>query len=147
MLHRGIVIKLVGDGKLDDLGHKEPLPERHAGGGWSVETKLTHCRECKGPITAKYRRTFCSQPCVDRWLCRASSAGARRVLFKRDKGVCAICGLDCEALRQLRWYVPLGLLIIKLSEYGIVSGRKHYWDADHTIPVVKGNARTTQSFG
>ena len=40
------------------------------------------------------RRTFCSDACVHEWRLRSSTSYLRECVFERDKGVCALCGLD-----------------------------------------------------
>lgn len=58
---------------------------------------------------------------------------------KRDKGVCAHCGLDCEALkRKYRKLLPADKKALK-TEYGIPEHRhRRFWDIDHIIPVIEG---------
>lgn len=49
------------------------------------------------------RTHWCSQACVDEWQIRANPGHARLRVAERDHGVCALCGLDCNALaRALR---------------------------------------------
>lgn len=126
---------------------------RYSGGGWlRAGARLAGCRWCGGPIVERGRRTFCSQACVDQHCCRSSAAGAARVVWKRDHGVCAGCGLDCEALRlelfHLRWSSveqwqqrgrELGLLVRRrggTTERWVREMR--FWDVDHIVPVVAG---------
>jgi 5-methylcytosine-specific restriction endonuclease McrA len=54
------------------------------------------CRHCEGPVP-KGRFTFCSQVCVDEALSRASATWARDACWKRDHGICAVCGRDSDA--------------------------------------------------
>ena len=83
-------------------------PPRHIRGGYCDPQKLPKgpngralCRQCSTEVKAP-RRTFCSSKCVELWTLRTGS-GMARFIKKRDRGVCALCGLDCEALkRQLR---------------------------------------------
>ena len=58
-----------------------------------------HCRWCGKPVSGR-RRTWCSQACVDEFLVRNSGNVARSRVFDRDGGICAVCGLDCEALNH-----------------------------------------------
>lgn len=58
------------------------------------------CRLCAEPILldgkpAKRRRWH--PGCVEVWLIATSSEAATAALFRRDRGVCAACGYDCEA--------------------------------------------------
>ena len=60
------------------------------------------CRQC-GVEVPKGRFTFCSDTCVHEWKCRSDPGYQAEQLFKRERGVCQQCGLDChEALAQLK---------------------------------------------
>lgn len=50
-------------------------------------------KECEPP-----RRTWCSDDCVNEYLIRSSGSAVRAQVFRRDHGVCALCGLDCFEL-------------------------------------------------
>lgn len=112
--------------------------------GWVDQKKLPKgpngralCRQCNEEVP-KGRRTFCSQECVDRWSIKTNPSYARQLVFARDKGVCALCGLDCNRLyhelRRLDWRARRD----RLRELGIPEHRTSYWDADHIVPVVEG---------
>lgn len=59
------------------------------------------CRWCKEEVP-KGRRTFCGKPeCTHEFNIRRSGAYARRCVWKRDKGVCAICKKDTEQLQRI----------------------------------------------
>lgn len=58
---------------------------------------LDACRLCRGPI-ARPRRTFCCDECVHVHRLRTSGGAVRSALAVRDRGVCAGCGCDAEAL-------------------------------------------------
>lgn len=80
-------------------------PPRHVKGGYIDPKKLPKgpngralCRQCQTE-TKPPRKTFCSDKCVDLWMVRTGSKMAQ-FIKKRDKGICAICGLDCEALKK-----------------------------------------------
>lgn len=47
------------------------------------------------------RRTFATDACVHRWKLRTDSAYQRDLVFVRDGGVCANCGVDTRLLRKL----------------------------------------------
>ena len=53
-----------------------------------------------GRPPGKGRRTWHSQECVDRWMVANSSQYVRDKLFERDKGVCAMCGVDSEKAKR-----------------------------------------------
>lgn len=57
------------------------------------------CRWCLGTV-APPRRTFCSDPCVREWEVRSNPSVLRRLVFKRDGGVCSGCGADCHTLHR-----------------------------------------------
>lgn len=58
------------------------------------------CRWCQTEVP-KGRRTFCSQPCIDEWTLRSNPGAMRAFIEKRDKGICAICGLDAVRLQRI----------------------------------------------
>lgn len=57
------------------------------------------CRWCGGDLPAR-RSSFCGDACVQEFTIRRSATCARAAVFGRDRGICAICGLDTEALRK-----------------------------------------------
>lgn len=57
------------------------------------------CRECQTEVP-KGRRTFCSDKCVESWKLRTDPMFVRIQVFKRDKGVCALCRQDTVALAK-----------------------------------------------
>lgn len=57
-------------------------------------TKLCKCG-C-GQAVPKGRLSWASQACVDRWMIANHSQHARRAVFARDRGVCAVCGRNAE---------------------------------------------------
>lgn len=113
-----------------------------------------YCRWCQGEVKPP-KRTFCSQACVHEWRLRSDPGYMRWRVFERDRGVCAACGLDTEALRPLirqagrevRLWPREGYeerVTQRLREMGIVipgevpRNRLSLWDADHIVPVVEG---------
>ena len=74
----------------------QPAPDRCATG--PLGQKLCKCG-CGQPI-GKGRRSWASQACVDGWLVRNSAPHQRRMVFERDHGICARCGLDSERMQQ-----------------------------------------------
>lgn len=61
---------------------------------------VTRCRWCgkPKPWEDKYRRTFCSDECVEQHLIRTQPAHAAKRVLERDHGVCRACGVDTVAL-------------------------------------------------
>ena len=114
-------------------------------GGWINRADLLKgpngrnlCRWCNLEVPAG-RRTFCSDWCVEEWKLRSDPGHLRDRTFERDKGVCALCGLDCVAefnhIRRLRGAAR----VRAFAEYGIRPGsRRSLWDADHIVPVAEG---------
>jgi 5-methylcytosine-specific restriction enzyme A len=104
------------------------------------------CRWCHYEVKPP-RRTFCSDPCVHEWRIRSDPGYVREFLERRDKGVCAGCGLNTERLRHQalkkrqrlvrarqypRWrpVIPVGGLDVPLN--------RALWEADHIVPVAEG---------
>lgn len=96
------------------------------------------CRWCSLEVPSR-RRTFCSDHCVDAWRLRTDPGYLRERVFARDKGRCALCGIDTvEAFRRLKR--SRGSARETMLHYWGLSGltRKSLWDADHVLPVCEG---------
>jgi len=118
---------------------------RRMAGGWADRENLAKgpngrnlCRWCNLEVP-KGRQTFCSAWCVEEWRLRSDPGYLRERVFERDRGVCAVCSVDCVAawnhLKRLRGSARLRAF----KEWGITSRwRKSLWDADHVLPVVEG---------
>ena len=136
-----------------------PNPPRHIKGGRVDPKSLPRgphgralCRQCSTEVSPP-RRTFCSKPCVDAWMIRTGSRVALHVR-RRDRGICALCRLDCEALRrqlkQLQACLPgverkQAVEAFK-AKHGIPRHRRgRLWDIDHIIPVAEGGGDSTLS--
>ena len=108
------------------------------------------CRNCHGPMPKDKRLHNCSHKCSEEWRAKTSPSYMRRLLFKRDKGVCAICSVDTEALKRFWRALPKsggfehmggdGPRNEFLKARGIPWGRatSDWWDADHITPVIEG---------
>ena len=73
---------------------------------------------------------------------RTSPAYVREQVFKRDRGICALCSDDTMArsrsLRRLPWRARKR----RCRELGIPYRRlRAPWDADHVVPVVEGGGQ------
>lgn len=106
-------------------------------GGW-VERTRGLCRWCNLEVP-KGRFTFCSDFCVDEWKLRTNPGYLREKVLERDKGICAICGVDCLAawlhVKRIRGTARAKLLL----SWGLKpKARQSLWDADHIVPVVRG---------
>ena len=119
--------------------------QRTMPGGWADRDGLAKgpngrnlCRWCNLEVP-KGRITFCSDWCVEEWRLRSDPGYLREKVLARDRGVCAVCRVDCEAawlnLRRQRGAARLKIL----RAWGLKAGwRKSLWDADHIVPVVEG---------
>ena len=111
------------------------------------------CRWC-GQEVPKGRLTFCGPGCVDQHRIRTSPAYLRDRVFERDRGICALCGLDTMALREAIRYVRD--LLSRIGHLGIFYeflealekksgirvrwqwfGCESLWQADHILPVAE----------
>ena len=105
-------------------------------GGWVKRPKRSgrgQCRRC-GKDIPQGRYTFCSAACVDEWRLRTDPAFLRQKVFERDRGVCALCGTDTEALRRAKRKLDFAARRQFEKEWGT---RRHLWDADHVTAVVE----------
>lgn len=115
-------------------------------GGWTDPDALPKglngrplCRWCSLELPAGRRRTFCSEFCVHEWKLRSSPGYLRECVFRRDRGVCSRCGLDCiSALNHLKRQRGPGR-IVAWAKWGLSPRqRASLWDADHILPVAEG---------
>lgn len=102
-------------------------------GGW-VNRERRPCRWCGSEVAGR-RLTFCSDACVHARKLRTDPGYLREQVFARDRGVCAACGLDTEALRKDKRKLDWASRRRFEKDWG---RRKHLWDADHIIPVAEG---------
>jgi 5-methylcytosine-specific restriction endonuclease McrA len=72
---------------------------------------------------------------VEEWKLRTNPGYLREKVFERDRGVCAMCGLDTEALRKNKRKLDYAARRQFEKDWG---ARRNLWDADHTVPVVEG---------
>lgn len=117
--------------------------------GWSARKRGPNgrrlCRECLQEVAPR-RFSYCSDPCAEAFRLRTDHGYIRQLLEQRDRGICALCGLDCivrwrelraEALAARNFYVAWREIEVRL---GIPSTRETLWDADHITPVADGGA-------
>lgn len=119
------------------------------------------CCWCQGPLPPppSRRTSWCSDACVAEYLAQDPKA-LREKVKERDRGVCAACGRDAEALaarikavlapfweysapwpakkRALRLSRWLDRLKLTRSTCSL----RHLWEADHVVPVVEGGPNT-----
>jgi 5-methylcytosine-specific restriction endonuclease McrA len=103
-------------------------------GGWVARRTRVPCRWCGAEVPPR-RRTFCSDACVHEWKLRTDPSYLRKQVFARDRGVCAACGVDTEALRKDKRKLDYAARRAFEKQWG---GRRHLWDADHIVPVAEG---------
>ena len=106
----------------------EDLPPRFfpIGTPWLFGEK-GRCHWC-GMKVAPPRISWCSQACVDEWTVRSSGSWVRPLVWTRDHGVCASCGLDTAEERRTQYG----------DRWVDVWGLDAPWDADHIVPVWRG---------
>jgi 5-methylcytosine-specific restriction enzyme A len=107
------------------------------------------CVWCGKPV-AKGRLKYCSDACLHEVRVRRESTYARYHVEKRDHGVCAICGIDTNAVHKLAQQMVWIDHDSELSRYYIASlfeardirKREIYdfpvWEMDHIVPVKEG---------
>lgn len=103
-------------------------------GGWVARRQRGLCRWCSVAVP-KGRFTFCGDACVHEWKLRTDPGYLREQVFARDRGVCAQCGVDTEALRRDKRKLDYRARRQFEKDWGV---RRHLWDADHIVPVVEG---------
>jgi len=116
------------------------------------ENGNTLCRWCNNPVLPP-RRTMCSDECAHEIKLRANSRYLRRCVFKRDKGICAICSIDTKNIAKEALQINLiqdkELQLEYLKKHNISSKRKIHrrklggglWDADHIVAVKNGGGQ------
>lgn len=94
------------------------------------------CKEVKPP-----KITFCGPDCVHEHRIRSDPQYVRGLLFERDNGICALCGLDCIAewhrLKLLERTDPAAYHR-ECQARKIPKNRKSLWDGDHILAVKDG---------
>lgn len=108
--------------------------ERYRSGG-------LYCSWCSKPLGEGRKGTFCTDECEHEYKVRTSKSYARRKVFERDGGVCALCGMDTVAeqkrLESLEREDPEAY-VIQRQTLEIPDHRVTLWDMDHIVPVVEG---------
>jgi len=114
-------------------------------GGWVRPADLPRgphgralCRWCRMEVPPG-RRSFCSDWCVQEWRLRSDPGYLRDHVFARDRGVCALCGVDTvAALRDLKRSRGAARQRM-LAWWGLRRiHRGSLWDADHIVAVAEG---------
>ena len=114
------------------------------------------CRYCTTRECTPPRRTFCSADCIHQWRLRTRPSYAKACVFKRDRGVCAVCRVDTKLLAAELWAEGLEsgrahqqrlLVLHGISRNRKVWARKlggNLWDLDHVIPVALGGGECAE---
>lgn len=129
---------------------KEMSRKRRKAGGWIGKTEDRGpngrglCRWC-GIEVPKGRRTFCGDKCVHEWRLRTDPGFLREQVLNRDRGICAICGLDTTEFYSRFMTLPRSRRKRLAPKLGILPGRKSFWDADHILPVAEGGGECSLS--
>ena len=113
------------------------------------KVKAGKCRWCNGDVhrLSERRRTFCSDACVHEYRLRSSPSYLRQQVRKRDRCICALCGLNTFKLaKELRVVAknknPDEKVVF--SKYGVEpikfigTKKRSLWAADHILPVIEG---------
>jgi hypothetical protein len=100
-----------------------------------------------GSEVPKGRRTFCGTDCVHQYRLRNQSRYASGFLYRRDRGKCALCGIDTYKKRREFWSEWNACknreCKEKIEERYIKEGwaplyGRRWYDADHVLPVAEG---------
>lgn len=87
------------------------------------------------------RRYWHSQECVDQWNLRNNPAYARQLIYKRDRGKCASCGLDVskefprikEAAKEIRRYYEWWWRVSPVTAPGVRAEIGTIWDLHEAV--------------
>ncbi len=111
-----------------------------------LDRQKGYCTWCGGPV-GKGRRTWCSQSCVNAFREAHDWMHIRGKVLDRDRGVCSMCGCDCERITRLVGLVRWGgdgweSFRHMQSFYRSLGFDRLYgmdlWQADHIVPRVRG---------
>ena len=97
-----------------------------------------------GKIVPRRRISYCSRECAEKFSVAYFPSQTRRHVFQRDRGVCAICGLDTERMRRvLKWVKIIHRQHVAswaafIFGYDGFYAKGHFWQADHIHECAKG---------
>lgn len=122
------------------------------------------CRWCDQPVPPP-KMTFCSEACIHEWKLRSQPAYLRVHVEERDKGICALCGIDTFELKkhlkamyqkvvgadgrawyrsQMVWPVSFGPVVLEAQRFRLsvpqlfrLLERRHPYDIDHIVPLIE----------
>ena len=127
--------------------HKAERLSRTVGDELTKRLAIHVCKNCGKEfcqmVTGYNSQLYCSEACQKRWFCRKANEKRYRKLmtrrhdtditldklFKRDKGICYLCGRNCD------WTDGE-------QKNGTFIAGDNYPSVDHVIPVSKGGTHT-----
>ena len=104
------------------------------------------CRWCDGAIRPP-RRTFCSAACVHEYKIRSNTQYMRRCVYRRDRGICAICGVSTALIGKAILAAETQDEAARIRTLFSVPASRKVWrrkfgsavfDVDHIRPVCQG---------
>lgn len=110
-----------------------------------TEEGLNCCRWCNKGVKPP-RRTICSPECEHELKLRISGRYLRECIYKRDKGICAICEVDTKITAKTALSLQGEERNEYLKKHNISLKRKIFikkfggslWDGDHLLEVKNG---------
>lgn len=122
----------------------------------SEAARLKCCRWCHAAVP-KGRRTWCGDECVEAYKNEHDWQHIRRNVLARDRGVCALCGIECLQVYRLLYVLYWGD-----TRYGLEPDRpacgtvarswgvswgwpRDMWEADHITPRVLGGCNRMEN--
>jgi 5-methylcytosine-specific restriction endonuclease McrA len=104
---------------------------------------MGQCRNCKFGLNGR-SAVFCCDECKTQWRQKHNPKNIRAVVFARDAGICASCGIDTTWFAEL-WATQAFRYENETGYLGNIEERKRIhrkamfaggtWQADHAVPV------------
>ncbi|MCO5571485.1 hypothetical protein L7F22_025225 [Adiantum nelumboides] len=131
---------------------RHSFKDRHIQQAWSSNDEPL-CKLCYNPCLTTNAKSpeyfedlFCRQECYEQFRIKTSQAYIRQELFALEKGVCALCKLDCHALVEKIRPLPLYQRrkhILRLEKLVSDAKEGNAWHADHIVAVHQGGGECT----
>lgn len=114
------------------------------------------CEQPIGPRRRCWASSQCSNAAVERYrIARGYVAAIREAVFRRDRGVCAGCGMDTEIERARS--TPGAMTGATAEERATLARWMHagfpspkakapWWQADHVLPLAEGGENAIGNF-
>lgn len=104
----------------------------------------------------KGRLAWCSNECRDKHY-MALSSYVRPKVRRRDRCICALCGVDADFLRRIFWVLKRagdleafalvkqawGIRVHAWDRWAIPT---HTWEADHIVPLAEGGTNDLDNY-